>query len=213
MMDIEIFSKLEPLISNGMSIFQMDKFVINDSITPFRKLRQAFIEGKSRVETLANGALDLEELEIKKQIAQSELDSLTSNLEKKLKLVEIKRYELSINRTKLHRVQITREAEFFLNIATDIINNDFGGIEAAVEKISDPDFYNQQEQDFWTEKMARSVFADLVNFGTITKGLSESISCLSVEQQKLIFAEAMNQQDALNILLENTKDRLLVQRD
>jgi hypothetical protein len=212
-MDIEIFSKLEPLISNGMSIFQMDKFVINDSITPFRKLRQAFIEGKSRVETLANSALDIEELEIKKQIAQAELDQLASDLQKKLKLVEIKRYELSLNRTRLHRTQIIKEAEFFLGIATDIINDHFGGIESAIKQLSDPEFYNQQEEDFWTEKMARSVFADLINFGTITKGLSESISCLSIEQQKLIFAEAMHQQDTLNILLENTKDNLLVQRD
>jgi hypothetical protein len=212
-MDLEIFSQLEPLINNGMSIFQMDKFVINDNITPFRKLRQAFIEGKARIENLANNALDLEELEIKKQIAQAELNQLASDLQKKLKTIEIRRFELNINRMTLHRVQLTREAEFFLDTATDIINNDFGGIESAVEKLSDAGFHCQQEQDFWTEKMARSVFADLVNFGTITKGLSESISCLTVEQQKLIFAEAMNQQDTLNILLENTKDKLLVQRD
>jgi hypothetical protein len=212
-MDLEIFSQLEPLINNGMSIFQMDKFVINDSITPFRKLRQAFIEGKSRIENLANNALDLEELEIKKQIAEAELDQLASELEKKLKTIEIRRFELSINRMTLHRVQLTREAEFFLDTATDIIDKDFGGIESAISQLGDADFHFQQEQDFWTEKMARSVFADLVNFGTITKGLSESISCLTVEQQKLIFAEAMNQQDTLNVLLENTKDRLLVQRD
>jgi hypothetical protein len=211
-MDIEIFSQLDPLIVNGMSTFQMEKFVVNDSITPFRKLRQAFIEGKSRIETLANSALDLEELEIKKQIAESELESLTG-LEKNLKAIDVKRFELGINRMQLHRTQVTKEAEFFLNTVNDIINNDFGGIDRAVEKLNDSNFYYQQESDFWTEKLARSVFADFVNFGTITKGLSESISCLPVDQQKLIYAQAIDQQETLSILLETTRDTLLVQRD
>jgi hypothetical protein len=211
-MNIEIFSQLESLINNGMSTFQMEKFVVNDSITPFRKLRQAFIEGKARIENLANNALDIEELEIKKQIAELESESLTE-IEKKLKTIEIKKYELNINRMKLQRTQVTKEAEFFLGIVNDIINNDFGGIDNAVEKLSDSNFYYQQESDFWTEKLARSVFADLVNFGTITKGLSESISCLSIDQQKLIFAQAIGQQETLSALLENTRDTLLVQRD
>jgi len=211
-MNIEIFSKLDPLIVNGMSVFQMEKFVVNDSITPFRKLRQAFIEGKSRIETLANSALDLEELEIKKQIAELELESLTG-LEKKLKAVDIKKFELNINRMQLHRTQVTKESEFFLKIVNEIIDNDFGGIDNAIEKLSDNNFYYQQESDFWTEKLARSVFADLVNFGTITKGLSESISCLPVDQQKLIFAQAIGQQETLSALLETTRDTLLVQRD
>jgi len=211
-MNIEIFSQLESLISNGMSTFQMEKFVVNDSITPFRKLRQAFIEGKARIENLANNALDIEELEIKKQIAELELVSL-SEIEKKLKTIEIKKYDLNINRMQLHRSQLTKEAEFFLNIVNEIINNEFGGIDHAIEKLNDSDFYYQQESDFWTEKLARSVFADLVNFGTITKGLSESISCLSIDQQKLIFAQAIGQQETLSALLETTRDTLLVQRD
>jgi len=211
-MNIELFSKLEPLINNGMSTFQMEKFVINDSITPFRKLRQAFIEGKARIENLANNALELEELEIKKQIAELEAELLV-RLEKDLKEVEIKRYKLNINRMRLQRDQITKEAEFFLGIVNDIINNDFGGIDHALEKLSDSDFYYQQESDFWTEKLARSVFADFVNFGTITKGLSESISCLPVDQQKSIFAQAIGQQETLSALLETTRDTLLVQRD
>jgi hypothetical protein len=211
-MNIEIFAQLESLISNGMSTFQMEKFVVNDSITPFRKLRQAFIESKARIENLANNALDIEELEIKKQMAELESESLTE-IEKKLKTIEIKKYELNINRMKLQRTQVTKEAEFFLGIVNDIINNDFGGIDNAVEKLSDSNFYYQQESDFWTEKLARSVFADLVNFGTITKGLSESISCLSIDQQKLIFAQAIGQQETLSALLENTRDTLLVQRD
>jgi hypothetical protein len=190
----------------------MEKFVVNDSITPFRKLRQAFIEGKARIENLANNALDIEELEIKKQIVELELVSL-SEIEKKLKTIEIKKYDLNINRMQLHRIQLTKEAEFFLNIVNEIINNEFGGIDHAIEKLNDSDFYYQQESDFWTEKLARSVFADLVNFGTITKGLSESISCLSIDQQKLIFAQAIGQQETLSALLETTRDTLLVQRD
>lgn len=211
-MNIKLFSQLEPHINNGMSMFQMEKFVINESITPFRKLRQAFIEGKARLENLATESLEIEEAEIKKKMLENELSS-SDGLEKNLKEVELKRAELALNRMKLHHQQLKKEADFFLNVVNNIVNDDFGGIESAIEKLSDPNFYNQQESHFWTEKLSRSVFADLVNFGTITKGLSESICCLPIEQQKLIFSKAISQQEILSNLLETTRDMLLVQRD
>jgi hypothetical protein len=211
-MDISLFARLEPLISNGMSIFQMEKFVITDQLTPVRRLRQAFIEGRSRLEARTSKEFEIEEMQIKRQMAESALESL-SGFELQLKQLDIKRYDFTLNRMRLSLDQLGKEADFFLSMTQEIIDKDFGGIDSCISKLSDPNFYLPAEEDFWTEKLSRSVFADLVNFGTITKGLSESISCLTLDQQKLIYAKAVEQQETLGRMLEATRDNLLAQRD
>ena len=211
-MNIELFLQLEPLIGNGMTVFQMDKFVINDSITPYRKLRQAFIETKNRLENIVNIELDLEEADLKKLKAEQEASSL-EGIDKKLKEIEVRRAVLEVSRKTAYLNQIRREAEFFYNVLKQIIETDLGGIESAKEKLADPDYNYQQEADFWTEKLARGVYADFINYGTISKGLIESIATLPEAQQKLIASRAIDQQIELKDLLDDVRDIALIERD
>jgi hypothetical protein len=210
-MNLDKFLQLEHLISNGMSTFQMKNFVVNDSITPYRKLRQALIETKSRLEVLTTGEFDLKETQLRLQQAQIDLDNL-DGINRQLKELDIKRLEFTINRTTALRVQQTREVEFFLGIIEDLINN-LGGTEKAMEMLSDPQQLMDNESEYWTKRLARGVFSDFVNFGTITKGVIESISMLTPEQQQEIIQLALNQQMTLTSLVDSTRDKLLVTRD
>jgi hypothetical protein len=211
-MNIELFLQIEPLISNGMSIFQMDKFVMNDSITPYRKLRQSLIEAKARLESLSSLDLDLEEVRLKKIKAEQEMSEL-QGIDQQLKEIQVRRYSFEINRKETHRQQLLKEAEFFLNTLTAIVASDLGGVENAIELLSDPAYHMQSEQDFWTKKLARAAFSDFVNYGTISKGTVESMACLSVDQQKEIINLAINQQHELSLVLNETRDTVLVERD
>lgn len=210
-MDINLFSRLEPLITNGMSTFQIEYFVINESITPYKKLKQALVEAKSRLEVLANGEFDLEENMIKRERALLESEQL-QGFELQLKMIEIRRLEYIINRTTAMRQQQTAEAEFFMSVIEKLVT-EMGGVDCVQESLADPEYLYQQESDYWTKKLARSVFADFVNYGTISKGLSESITCLSVSQQEEIYKLAIDQQNQLTQLLTNTRDTLLVEQD
>lgn len=210
-MNFELFLQLEPLVTNGMSTFQMENFVVNESITPYRKLRQALMEVKARMEVLANGDFDLQENELKRKKARQEFETLTG-IDKELKEVEIKRLDYIINRTSTMRQQQTREAEFFMGIASELIDQ-MGGVEKVKQCLNDPKYHYEQETDYWTKRLSRSVCSDFINFGTITKGVVESISCLPLEQQKEIIQVALNQQAQLTELLDNTRDTLLVSRD
>jgi hypothetical protein len=210
-MNLDKFLHLEPLISNGMSTFQMKNFVVNDSITPYRKLRQALIETKSRLEVLTTGEFDLKENQLRLQQAQIDFASL-AGIEQQLKELDIKRLEFTINRTSALRIQQTREVEFFLGIIEDLIVT-VGGTEKAMEMLSDPQQLMDNESEYWTKRLARGVFSDFVNFGTITKGVIESISMLSTEQQQEIIQLALNQQMTLTNLVDSTRDKLLVTRD
>lgn len=210
-MNFELFLQLEPLITSGMSTFQMEHFVVNDSITPYRKLRQALMEVRARMEVLANGDFDLQENQLKRKKAALEAAKLVG-VDQEIKQVEVNRLDYIINRTSTMRQQQTHEAEFFMSIVNKIIE-DLGGLDKAKELLSNPELQYQQESEYWTKRLGRGVYSDLINFGTITKGVVESISCLPPEQQKEIIRVALNQQESLTKILEDTKDTLLVERD
>jgi len=210
---IDFFLKLEPLVSNGMSQFQMDYFVINEQITAYKKLKQAIVEAKSRLETQTTVAFDLEEMEIKLKQAQLEEQLVTDELDRKLKNVQVRRAEFSLNRTQIRLAQLQSESQYFLSQIEKIVNEHFGSIEKAVEMMSDHSFQYDQESEYWNEKLARGVYSDLINYGTITKGLLEAITCLPQSQQEKILNSAVVQQTSFHKLLDNTKDIALVSED
>lgn len=210
-MNLNNFLQFEPLISNGMSIFQMKHFVVDESITPYRKLRQALIEAKARLELLASGELDLQEQQLKLEKAKIECQQL-SGIDQQLKEVDIKRIEYHINRSSTARRQQTLELEFFLGVIDQLIQ-DNGGLEKAKELFSNPEIQYTAETDYWVERLGRSVYSDFINYGTITKGVVESVNCLPVEQQHEIIQKALNQQLSLTQMLDRTRDNMLVNKD
>lgn len=195
-----------------MSIFQMDNFVINDSITPYRRLRQSLIESKARLESMSSLDLDLEEVKLRKIKAEQEMASL-DGIDQQLKEIEVRRHTFEINRKEAHRLHLIKEAEFFLNTTAKIITEEFGGVENAISLLSDPQYHLQSEKEFWTKKLARTAFSDFINYGTIAKGTVESIACLPLEQQKEIIDLAINQQVELTSILDTGRDTALVARD
>jgi len=208
-----MFLKLEPLFSHGMSQFQMDKFVINENITPYKKLKQAVIEARTRIEVQTTTSFELEELHIKKQKAEFEEMSDPDQFVKKLKNIEVRKLNFEINRTTARLSQLQMEAEFFLKQIEKIVNENFNSIDAAIESLSDFEYQNEQELEYWTHKLSRSVYSDLINYGTISKGVLEAIACLTDQQQMAILSEAAIQQTVFHKLLDNSKDLSLVAND
>ena len=195
-----------------MSVFQMEKFVINESITPYRKLRQALVESKARLESISSIDLDLEEVKLKKLKAEQEM-ALATGIDQQLQEIQVRRYGFEVNRKEVHRLQVLREAEFFLKVLTKIVDEDLGGVAKTIELLNDPEFHMESETDFWTKKLARAAFGDFINYGTVSKGTVESIACLPIEQQREIINLAMNQKAELTSLLDTGRDNALIERD
>ena len=210
-MNLELFLKLEPLTTGGMSMFQMQHFVINDNITPYKKLRQAVIELRARLEVLASSQLDFEESALNKQKLIEEKEALTG-IDKQLKDIEIRRLDLIFNRRGTQLAQYEKEAEFFHDMIKKLVD-EIGGFEKAQAVLSDPAAVNQIEEEYWTKRLARGMYSDFVNFGTVTKGVLESITALPIEQQHKIVNEALATQAEFGELLNNTRDALLIERD
>lgn len=212
-MDISLFLSLEPYVSSGMSDFQMDNFVINDSITPYRKMRQAVIEAKARLETITSTGFDLEELEIKEQRIEFEKIAITDPFALRLKEVESRRVQFDLNRKRTLLEQVNKEATFFLAALDKLVESEFGGAEALSIKMADPTFHANGEADFWVKKLARGAYSDYVNYNTISKGVLESISCLPVDLRNKILSEATAQQLEYHNTMQGIGDAILVGLD
>lgn len=211
-MNLNLLLLLEPYTTTGMSTFQMDKFVINDQITPYRKLRQAVIEARARLENITAMGFDLEELQIKMEQALS-VSALTDSscvFDKRLNGIKIRRQEFEINRKQQLIEQQSDEAQFFLRVIKDIVENDFGGEEELLNKFKTKEFHIEQEENFWVEKLSRGVYSDLLNYGTISKGVTEAIANLTAQQQQLIISKATTQQLTTAMLLDKTRTQTLV---
>jgi hypothetical protein len=109
--------------------------------------------------------------------------------------------------------QLQSESEFFLNQINQIVSEHFGSIEPAIEKLTDAKYHYSQESEYWTEKLSLGVCSDLINYGTISKGVLEAIACLSDQQQQQILTNAVSKQISFHKLLDNTKDLALVSED
>jgi hypothetical protein len=134
-------------------------------------------------------------------------------IDQQLQEIQVRRYGFEVNRKETHRLQVLKEADFFLKVLTKIVNEELGGVEKTIELLNNPEFHMESETEFWTKKLARSAFGDFVNYGTVSKGTVESIACLPIEQQREIINLAMNQQAELTSLLENGRDNILIERD
>lgn len=172
------FMELDPLFTSGMSIFQMEHFVINDHITPYRKIKQAVIEARARIESATVLSFDIEELEIKIKQAENKKSTTPDNNEILLAKVEIRRHKFELDRKQRILNQTKDEIEFFVNTISKLIKDNFKSEEEAIKLLNNKEYIDNAEQVFWKEKLSRSVFSDLINYNTISKGLFESILCL-----------------------------------
>ena len=210
-MDLSLFLSLEERTTTGMTVFQMENFVISDQLTVYRKLRQAVIETRARLESITLIGFDLEELQIKKD--KTQLEIAATDIEIRIKTLAIKRNDFEIDRKTRLLNQVNEELEFFINTINAIVSVNFASITVAVDTYGSKAYNDAGEANFWMEKLARSVFSDLVNYGTISKGVLESITCLDTEICNKILCAALEMNIKFQIKLGNEKDKALCMLD
>lgn len=211
---LDTYFSVEKFFTVGMSEFQMKNFVINDHITPYRKLKQAVIEARVRLENITSYGFDLEEIIIKHDDAYKR--SLNKNLEikeQRLAEVEIRRLEFERDRKQLLIEQLKSEAKFFLTQIEEIARQNYGGVNALVGKLQSSEFISAGEKEFWTEKLTRGAISDLVNYGTLSKGIFESILCLGSEEALGVISKAIDHHQ--DYVQESTeiRTRVLTKKD
>lgn len=217
-MDVTLYQKLESLMGSGMTNFQMSKFVMDEQLTPYRKVRQAMMEIRTRLETMTTSSFDIEEKKIKLRGLNRDLNNLlqcvhVDETEKELLELKIKRTEYEINRKLELQRQVQSEAEFFISVLNMLSREHFESEEDMVAKLRDPQFHDENERQFWIERLTRNAQADLVNFGTISSGVFQAIGLLEKADQDRIMEQSTTLATNFRLELNSRNDQALIGRD
>lgn len=207
-----LYYELEKIIEPAMSDFQMRHFVVDEQITPYRKLKQIILEMRARAEVKVMAELDRDEFAIKMKKAIRDVEKETDDLEKELKQLEVKRLSYHLDRAEARLKQVDSELTFFDTLLSDI-SGEFGGPEKIVEVLSNKEYRELCETEYWEHKFKRLVQGDFLNFGTISRGTFESLMSLSEDTANKIVSEALDSFVNMTQQIENRKRQLLTQID
>lgn len=200
-------------VDTGMSAFQIENFVINEQLTPYRQVRQALIELRARVETKAMLNLEIEELEAKVERNISIKKITTSGIDCRLLAIENKRYDFERER-KLRMVsQLEKEATLFDSIAQQLIAKHFIDQASFAQLLANGEQVNEQERMYWEERLAKSAISDLINYSTLSKGTVDAILSLPKEMQASILDKGLSTSLRLTASLTALKDLNLAKID
>jgi hypothetical protein len=207
---MDLFLQIESHIEQSMSDFQIENFVVNDHITPYRKIKQIVIEIRTRMENKASAMLDEEETKIKIEQAQHELKSDTpGSFNTRLREVEIQRLQFQLNRKQHQIALIDREIAVFDKSLAEI-SAQLGGDAAVIEKIASKEFRDAGEAEYWERRLSRNVLADLLSTGTIGKGVFETLTTLPDGTVTRIIGNAVAQNTQIHLSLDKMRDDHLI---
>jgi hypothetical protein len=185
----------------GQSKYKMWRFVSEAQFTPFGKMKQCMMEAKAREATVELLELEVEKFRIEMEMSKRDAEQQTDELAKQLYLVKAEQSEINWKRSKKRCAECYEERDFFLSLATDILEGPNGKTPDGrylSEIIGTPE-EDQYEYQYWTVRMANQAALDIMQFGRIGSGNLEAILMMDQKQQ----ADVIGLANELSFRIEN----------
>jgi hypothetical protein len=179
----------------NMSSFQIKRFIIEDQLTDYKKIKQALLELRTRyeqyddlMEDIELRKIEIEKIKNKIEKINMEKNFIDNKFEKKEKEFEIKEQEINLKRanrilkTLYQKIDyLVEEIKTFEEILDNYLNlYDEKELEEIL-KNSDKNY--EYEKNYWIEKFTRSAVFELLGHGRISSNLMEAISNLDKKSQ------------------------------
>jgi len=209
-MNKEKLDKLLEIIVNNpvpMSGFQIRNYVVNPQISPVRKIRQLFLELKSRMSGKESAELNLKREKVKKEITIENIEkakSLNDDLSVELLNVDLEEHDISIRNIKQNIEHCNQESQVFLDML-DEADTEYNLKELMAGKMHDDEI----EKEYWIERMARQATLDLLSLGSISVGNMDSIINMDKDDQQKVFNKATKEYFELKSGLEDAERKYL----
>jgi hypothetical protein len=190
-----------------MSGFQIRNYVVNPQIAPVRKVRQLFLELKSRMSGKETAELNLKRRNVEKEITIENIEkakSLNDDLTVKLLNVDLEEHDVSIRNIEQNIEHCKQEMQVFLDML-DEADKEFNLKELMTGKMHDEEI----ERKYWIERMARQATLDLISVGSISVGNMDSIMNMDKDDQQKVFNKATEEYYELKSGLEDAERKYL----
>lgn len=194
----------------GMTNFQLDKFVLAEQLTPYRLIRQSVIELKARLENSVSLELDIEELDVKIEQLSVPVDD---KFAQRLNIIQRQRHIYEKTRKEAMLKQLARESHTLASTAMEVLGENWKCVDDFKALLIDPKALYKEEQLYWRERFQRGATSDLVNYGTISKGVLEAILLLEPAETIRILKHSVSESVKLSCSISQSKANALASFD
>jgi hypothetical protein len=179
-----------------MSSYQAENFVARSQITPWRMVRQAFIELEARYHAYQEMKTSLRKAElIRKKWLRDQAEAV-DEIAKEMLQVDIEKNDYDITIWKRKLLQAEREINGFLTI-----------VKKHAKSEDDLQFYAEdnaeEERKYWIARMGKQAAIDIIAYGKIGSGNMDSIAMMPEEDQIQAVAFAMKYSGQVQAGLHN----------
>jgi len=160
----------------GMTPYQCANFVARSQVTPWRQVRQAYMELEVRYHAYQEIKTSLRKSELIKKKWLRDQAEATDEIAKEMLQVDIDKneYDLTIYKRKL--IQAEREINAFL----DVVKH-FAKTEEDLRYFAEDNA--EEERKYWIARMGKQAAIDVISAGRIGSGNMESIAMMPEEDQ------------------------------
>ena len=168
----------------GMTPYQCANFVARSQVTPWRQVRQAYMELEVRYHAYQEIKTSLRKSELIKKKWLRDQAEATDEIAKEMLQVDIDKneYDLTIYKRKL--IQAEREINAFL----DVVKH-FAKTEEDLRYFAEDNA--EEERKYWIARMGKQAAIDVISAGRIGSGNMESIAMMPEEDQLETISLAM----------------------
>jgi len=168
---------------------QIEAFVVNGEVTDHRKIRQIAIEIRQRMVSLGDNKWQIAKAENRIKKLKRMIEKEEDDLEIELYEEEIKKATFDIAYTKQNMLQNEVEIKRFLEVVKKINPN---GQESTMHMLEHyKDNWEEKEQEYWSQRMAKQAMMDMMTMGKISSGNLESIMGMPLPLQNKTIAQAI----------------------
>lgn len=169
---------------------QIEAFVVNSEVTDHRKIRQIAIEIRQRMVSLGDNKFQVKTAENRIKKLQRLIEKEEDDLEIEMYEEEIEKAKFDIAYTKQNMLQNEVEIKRFLEVLKKINPN---GQESTMHMLEHyKDNWEEKEQEYWSQRMAKQAMMDMMTMGKISSGNLESIMGMPLPMQNKTIAQAIS---------------------
>ena len=169
---------------------QIEAFVVNSEVTDHRKIRQIAIEIRQRMVSLGDNKFQVKTAENRIKKLQRLIKKEEDDLEIEMYEEEIEKAKFDIAYTKQNMLQNEVEIKRFLEVLKKINPN---GQESTMHMLEHyKDNWEEKEQEYWSQRMAKQAMMDMMTMGKISSGNLESIMGMPLPMQNKTIAQAIS---------------------
>ena len=175
----------------GTPEYKIKNFVGGAQITPYARIKQYFVELRTRQDAVEKITYLRRIKEIEIELEKQKIEFLTDDLKKELVEITIKDFGIDLRKYDRSYRDAVRERDSMVKLIKEFLDSEDGKLpdgSSFITVFDKPELMDQFEHEHWTVRMAKQAMLDMIAYGRIGTGNLDSILMMEEKQQQEVLA-------------------------